>query len=103
MPLIGDFNGDGKETAGVHRPSTGQVLYRNVHSAGNAQGQFIFGDPGDMMIVGDWNANGDSTPAVFRPSNATMYFRYTNSQGAADMQFVPAGASGTWYPVSGVR
>jgi hypothetical protein len=40
---------------------------------------------------------------VFRPSNATMYFRYTNSQGAADMQFVPAGASGTWYPVSGVR
>ncbi len=101
-PFVGDFDGDGVETVGLHRESTGLVYFRNSHSQGNADSQFIFGDPGDRLIAGDWNANGVFTPALFRPSSSTMFFRYTNTQGNADNQFVPSPVGSTWLPVSGV-
>ncbi len=101
-PFVGDFDGDGVETVGLHRESTGLVYFRNSHTQGNADSQFIFGDPGDRLIAGDWNANGVFTPALFRPSSSTMFFRYTNTQGNADNQFVPSPVGSTWLPVSGV-
>jgi hypothetical protein len=100
-PFVGDFNGNGEETVGLHRESTGLVYYRNEHSAGNADNQFIFGDPGDRLIAGDWTGNGPFTPALFRPSNTTMYFKYTNGPGNADDQW--SGGKSTWVPVSGSR
>jgi Tol biopolymer transport system component len=101
--FVGDFDGNGEETVGLHRESTGLVYYRNEHSTGNADNQFIFGDPGDGLIAGDWTGNGDFTPALFRPSDTTMYFKYTNTAGNADNQFVPSPANSTWVPVSGQR
>jgi hypothetical protein len=62
-PFVGDFDGDGVETVGLHRESTGLVYFRNSHSQGNADAQFIFGDPGDRLIAGDWNADGAYSPA----------------------------------------
>jgi hypothetical protein len=102
-PFVGDFNGNGEETVGLHRESTGLVYYRNEHSTGNADNQFIFGDPGDRLIAGDWTGNSVFTPALFRPSDTTMYFKYTNTAGNADNQFVPSPANSTWIPVSGQR
>jgi len=100
-PFVGDFDGDGIETAGLHRESTGLVYFRNTHTQGNADAQFIYGDPGDRLIAGDWTGDGTFTPALFRPSNTTMYFRYTNTQGNADNQFVPSPTNQAWLPVSG--
>ncbi len=102
-PFVGDFDGDGVETVGLDRESTGLVYFRNSHTQGNADSQFIFGDPGDRLIAGDWNDDGKFSPALFRPSNTTMYFRYTNTQGNADAQFVPIPNGSTWLPVSGTR
>ena len=102
-PFVGDFDGDGIETVGLHRESTGLVYFRNSHTQGNADAQFIYGDPGDRLIAGDWNGDGSYSPALFRPSNVTMYFRYTNTAGNADNQFVPAGAQSAWLPISGTR
>ena len=98
-PFVGDFNGNGIETVGLHRESTGLVYYRNTHTQGNADNQFIFGDPGDRLVAGDWTGDGVFTPALFRPSNTTMYFRYANSQGNADSQFTTGQQQ--WLPVSG--
>jgi hypothetical protein len=100
-PFVGDFNGNGQETAGLHRESTGLVYYRNTHTPGNADNQFIFGDPGDRFVAGDWTDDGMFTPALFRPGNTTTYFKYTNTQGNADNQFVPSPANSTWLPVAG--
>jgi hypothetical protein len=100
-PFVGDFDGDGEETVGLHRESTGLVYYRNEHSTGNADNQFIFGDPGDRLIAGDWTGKGMFTPALFRPSNTTMYLKYTNGPGNADTQW--SGGQSTWAPVSGSR
>ena len=100
-PFVGDFNGNGIETAGLHRESTGLVYFRNTHTQGNADAQFIFGDPGDRLVAGDWTGNGTFTPALFRPSNTTMYFRYTNTQGNADNEYIPVPTQTAWLPVSG--
>jgi hypothetical protein len=98
-PFVGDFDGDGVETVGLHRESTGLVYFRNSHTQGNADNQFIFGDPGDRLVAGDWTGNVVFSPALFRPSNTTMYYRYTNTQGNADEQ-TTWGDPG-WLPVAG--
>ena len=67
-PYVGDFNGNGQETVGLHRETTGLVYYRNAHSAGNADNQFLFGDPGDRLVAGDWTAR-RSVRACVVPSN----------------------------------
>jgi hypothetical protein len=83
-PFVGDFNGNGQDTVGLHRESTGLVYYRNSHTQGNADNQFIFGDPGDKIFAGDWNGNGIDSVGIYRPSNGTVYLRFTNTQGNAD-------------------
>jgi hypothetical protein len=103
-PFVGDFNGNGSETIGLHRESTGFVYFRNTHTIGNADVSYFFGDPGDRLVAGDWGVvDGVFTPAVFRPSSQTFFFRHTNTQGNADSQFVwPQPNASTWRPVSGV-
>ncbi len=98
-PFVGDFNGNGQDTIGLHRESTGLVYFRNTNTQGNADNQFIFGDPGDRLIAGDWNGNGVDSPGVFRPSNTTTYLRYENSQGNADESWNVGESS--WLPVAG--
>ena len=98
-PFVGDFDGDGVDTIGLHRESTGLVYFRNSHTQGNADNQFIYGDPNDRLVAADWIDTGIDTPALFRPSNTTFYLRYTNTQGVADDVFTWGTA--TSVPVAG--
>jgi hypothetical protein len=99
-PFVGDFDGDGIDTVGLHRESTGFVYFRNSHTQGNANAEFFFGDPGDRLVAGDWGVvDNIDTPAIFRPSNTTFYFRHTNTQGNAN-ETVTFGQS-TFLPISG--
>ena len=96
----GDFDGDGTDTVGLHRESTGLVYFRNSHTGGNADAEMFFGDPGDGLVAGDWGVrDGVDTPAVFRPTTTTFFFRHTNTQGNADDQFQWGQQS--WVPVAG--
>jgi hypothetical protein len=97
--FIGDFNGDGIDTVGLHRETTGLVYFRQSHTQGVADSQFYFGDPGDRIVAGDWNSDGTDTPGILRPRDTRMYLRYHNSQGVADQEFPIAEA--TWMPVAG--
>lgn len=99
QPFAGDFNGNGQDTPGLHRATTGLVYYRNTNTQGIADNSFIFGDPGDRFVAGDWTGNGIGTPGLFRPSNTTTYLRYENSQGNADAQY--AGGFPAYLPVAG--
>jgi hypothetical protein len=88
-PFVGDFNGDGIDTIGLHRESTGLVYFRQSNTEGIADAEFFFGDPGDRFVAGDWGVvDAIDTPGVFRPSNTTFYLRHTNTQGIADQSFV---------------
>jgi hypothetical protein len=84
-PFVGDFDGNGEDTVGLHRESTGFMYFRNSHTQGIADAEFFFGDPGDRLVAGDWGiVDGIDTPGVFRPSNTTFFFRHSNTQGVAD-------------------
>jgi hypothetical protein len=86
-PFVGDFNGDGVDTVGLHRESTGLVYFRNSNTTGAADSQFIYGDPGDMLVAGDWDGNGSDTIGVYRPSSGVFYLKNSNMQGVADASF----------------
>jgi hypothetical protein len=98
-PFGGDFDGDGIDTVGLHRETTGLVYFRNTHSQGVADHQYLFGNPADLLVAGDWTGVGFSTPALFRPDGARFFFRHTNTQGIADNSFL-LGNPG-WLPVAG--
>jgi dipeptidyl aminopeptidase/acylaminoacyl peptidase len=98
-PFMGDFDGDGIDTPGLHRESTGLVYYRNWNSEGVADAIFVFGDPGDRLVANDWNGDGLDSPGVFRPSNTTVFLRFTNTQGPADARFMFGDSE--WLPVTG--
>jgi hypothetical protein len=83
-PFVGDFNGDGIDTVGLHRASSGFVYFRNSLTQGMADWSFFYGDPGDVILAGDWDGDGDDTVAVYRPSTGRVYVNLENSSGAAD-------------------
>ena len=70
IPIVGDWNGDGKDDLGVFRNVNGVgefILDTNedgVLDAGDTT--FIFGLGTDKPIVGDWNGDGKDEVGVFR-------------------------------------
>jgi hypothetical protein len=93
-PFIGDFNGDGVDSIGLHRESTGLVYFRDSNTTGAADFQFIYGDPGDKLVAGDWDGDGTDTVGVYRPSEGVFYVKYTNAQGVADATFLAGDYTG---------
>jgi hypothetical protein len=83
-PFVGDFDGDGVDTIGLYRQSTGFVYFTNRLATGNAALSFFFGDPGDQILAGDWDGDGDDTVGVYRPSTGRVYVNLENTNGAAD-------------------
>lgn len=98
-PFVGDFDGDGVDTIGLHRRSTGEVFLKNSHTTGAADVVMVFGDPADIYIAGDWDGDGVDSPGAFRPSNGYFYERNTNSSGNADSGYY-LGSPG-WLPIAG--
>ncbi|HSK07093.1 MAG TPA: hypothetical protein VK990_06195, partial [Acidimicrobiia bacterium] len=74
-PFVGDFDGDGVDTLGLHRESTGFVYFRQTHTQGVADEEFFFGDPGDKPFVGDFDGDGVDTLGLHRESTGFVYFR----------------------------
>jgi hypothetical protein len=99
-PFVGDFDGDGIDTVGLHRLSTGFVYFRNSLTTGVADNSFYWGDPGDIVFAGDWNSDGIDTPGLYRTANSTFYWRNANTAGVADDSIVVT-PTGTPYPVAG--
>jgi tripartite motif-containing protein 71 len=96
LPLTGDWNGDGIDTPGLFRPSTG-VFYlwdrwSNL-SIASADYQITFGTNGDKPISGDWDGDGKDGIAVFRPSTNTHYLKNQLISGAPDYSIALASAS----------
>jgi hypothetical protein len=85
VPIIGDWNGDGKSKIGAFDPATGN-FYLDYNGDGTYSGppndRFItgLGQAGDTPIIGDWNGDGRSKVGVWRPSTHTFYLD-TNGDG----------------------
>lgn len=95
-PIVGDWNGDGRDTIGVVRGDT--WLLRNSNTSGDAQIAFSYGSANyfELPVVGDWDGNGTYTPALLRNRPPTdsqggfedWLFRNSNTGGAANGEII---------------
>jgi len=91
FPIVGDWNGDGHDTAGVVRFQNGTRtpvwLLKNTNTGGTADLSFGYGQISDgPPVAGDWNADTTDTPGIIRGFGAgtlTWLLRNTNSAGPA--------------------
>lgn len=98
QPVIGDWNGDGRETPGVYRNGIWVLdLTGNGFDANDKVLQF--GLPGDKAVAGDWDGDGIDTVGVFR-DGAWFFDRNGNGYDEADVDPVFFGL-GSDTPVSG--
>ncbi len=102
MPLLGDWNGDHKDTVGTFDPRTATWYLRNENTPGAADvvAPFPYGAPGWIPVVGDWTGSGKDGIGVFDPNTATWYLKNTPGPGAPDIAPFQYGAPG-WRPVAG--
>ena len=90
--VLGDFDGDGRDTVSIYRPSN-QTIYvinqlgSNDAGLGAADYSFMFGNPGDVPFVGDFDGNGVDSIGLYRQSSGFVYFRDSLSTGIADLEF----------------
>jgi parallel beta-helix repeat protein len=86
-PMLCDWNGDGTETVGLYRSSTGFLHLRQQNTFGIADVAFFFGIPEDIPVCGDWNADGRDSIGVYRPSTRTFFLHNGLETAFAEHQF----------------
>ena len=91
LPVTGDWDGDGIDTPGVFRPSTGQWFLTNGPNTNNTSPPaafiFSFGLAGDVVVAGDFDGDGKDGVGVFRPSTGQFFLDDTNTSNAASFIF----------------
>ncbi len=96
VPVVGDWNGDGKDSIGLYDPETSTFYLRNTDSLqgpndhGYADIVFNYGAPHSHMlpVIGDWDGSGQDGIGLYSQSTSTFYLREaTQLQGANDHGF----------------
>jgi hypothetical protein len=85
LPVVGDWNGDGVDTIGVYRNSTGFFFLSDSNTAPTVSYTVLFGNPGDQPFAGRWdNTMSGSGVGVYRNSNGILYQKKTLTTGFED-------------------
>jgi hypothetical protein len=71
IPVVGDWNGDGKDGIGIFRSSSGiWSLDSNENFAWEGSDVSLsWGLAGDIPVIGDWNGDGKDEIGIFRPGS----------------------------------
>ncbi len=102
LPVVGDWNGDGVDTIGVYRTSTGFFFLSNSNAVPSVAYQVLLGNPNDTPFAGKWRADmGGDGIGVFRPSNGILYQKRELTSGFSDYFAVfgnpgDVGIAGDW-------
>jgi hypothetical protein len=104
IPVVGDWNGDGRTKVGLFRQGFFWILDTNGNGVfeQGTDAAFAFGGvAGDVPIVGDWNGSGTSKVGVFRAG--FLWVLDTNGNHAVDSgdQVFPFGGITGDVPVVG--
>ncbi len=87
IPFLGDWDGNGTDTPGLYRPTSGFAYIRNTRDTGAADASWFMGNPGDIPIVGDWDGDGRDSFGVYRPSQGKVYLRNAITTGPAEIEY----------------
>jgi hypothetical protein len=103
IPIMGDWDGDGKVTGGLYDGANGRFFLRNSNSNGFADIIFSYGPSGAgwIPIVGDWNNDGIDTVGLYAPNLGRFFLRNSNTTGFADIDFFYGPAGAGWIPITG--
>jgi len=85
LPVAGDWNGDGVDTIGVYRSSSGFYFLSDSNTTPAVNYTVLFGNPGDTPFAGKWTA--DMTHdglGVYRNSNGILYQKKDLTTGFSD-------------------
>ncbi len=93
-PVVGDFDGDGIDSVGLHRASTNSVYIMNHLTAGPASSEVSLGQKGDLPVAGAWGTVGDSV-ATYRPATGTFFL--PASAGSTEIAY----GSAKFTPIAG--
>jgi SpoIID/LytB domain protein len=89
QPLVGDWDGDGKDQVGWFR--AGQVALQMTGPGGGWIKRFGYGAAGDVAVVGDWDGDGDDDLGVYR---AGRWLLRTGLTGGAPTRTIVFGRAG---------
>ncbi len=81
LPVVGDWDGDGRDAPGAFRPATARFVLYNEW--GGQIRVTVYGEGTDRPVAGDWDGNGVDEIGVFRPSQGRFYLD-TNGNGVLD-------------------
>jgi hypothetical protein len=83
VPVVGDWNGDGRSTPGWYRD--GHWRLWGTGASGQGTASFTYGRRGDLPVLGDWNRDGRTTIGIVR--DGRWHLRNTLSGGSSDSSF----------------
>ncbi len=72
IPISGDWDCDGIDSAGMWRPETG-FMYLQDDATGVAHERLFLGEAGHVPLAGDWDGDGCDTVGVYVPSNGRVW------------------------------
>jgi len=109
LPVVGDWDGDGKDEIGIYQPITKKWYLdyngNGVWDAGNDK-TYQFGGQGDLPVVGDWNGDGKTEIGNYKGNG--MFALDQNGNGTWDgasvdkvFNFAIANPSSSDLPVVG--
>jgi FG-GAP-like repeat len=85
VPVLGDYDGDGKTDFAVFRPTTG--VWYLVNSSDSSTSTVYVGTSGDKPVEADFDGDGKTDVAVYRPSNGTWYIQQSSTNTLQYQQF----------------
>ncbi len=108
LPVTGDWDGDGKDTAGLYRRDTGQFFLKNENREGAENLVAVFGSglSKGVPIAGDWDGDGLDTLGVYDPVTRQFLLSDTEISGAGNqtidtIHYNIVLGSGSVYPLAG--
>ena len=88
QPLVGDWDGDGKDQLGWFR--AGQVALQMTGPGGGWIKRFRYGAAGDVAVVGDWDGDGDDDLGVYRAGTWLLRTGLTGGAPTKTVRLRPA-------------
>jgi hypothetical protein len=80
-PLVGDFDGDGKDEGALFRTTDGRWLLTDGNGSTSTWADFSTAKGWSRRLVGDFNGDGRDDIANFHPSNGTWWVSRSSGNG----------------------